>query len=112
MQFNSHATSQDIVSAIDEFCDSDSTSYLIAAKTRNVNAALEELIGEIINSDGTWQFDDTNYTDLPRGTGNLVEGQQTYSFASEYLQISMIEIKTVNGQWEKIKPLDELCLQL
>lgn len=107
MQFNSHATNQDIVSAINNLCDSDATSFPIAEKTLYVNAALEELIAEIINADGTWEYDDTNYTNLPRGTGTLVEGQQTYSFASEYLQIQMIEIKDNNGKWIKISPLDK-----
>ena len=74
---------------------------------RRINAALEELVGDIINADGTFQFDDTNQTDLPRGTGTLVEGQQTYTFASEYLQITMIEVKDSNGNWYKLKPLDQ-----
>ena len=53
-----------------------------------------------------WQYDDTNLTDLPRGTGTLVEGQQTYSFASEYLEVTMIEIKDVNGNWRRSKQID------
>jgi hypothetical protein len=35
-----------------------------------------------------------------------VEGQEDYTFASEYLQIEMIEIKDANGDWFKLKPLD------
>jgi len=88
-------------------CDADITSYPLAEAARRVNASLEELVGVIINNDGTWEWDDTNHTDLPRGTGTLVEGQQSYSFASEYLQITMIEIKDVNGNWVKLKPLDK-----
>lgn len=107
MQFNSHATNQDIVSGINNLCDSDASSFPIAEKTLYVNAALEELIAEIINADGTWEYDDTNYTNLPRGTGTLVEGQQTYTFASEYLQILMIEVKNSSGNWYKLKPLDK-----
>ena len=73
---------------------------------RRINAALEELVGKIINEDGTWQYDDTNYLTHPRGTGTLVEGQEDYTFTSEYLQIEAIEIKNANGNWYLLKPLD------
>lgn len=107
MQYNSHATGQDIVSEINALCDSDATTYPIADKTRRVNTAYQELVGEIITQDGTWQFDDTNYTDLPRGKMTLVEGQEDYEFASEYLSIDAIEILNKAGtQYQRIKPLD------
>src|SRR3990167_11072324 len=86
--------------------DTDTTSYTAANLLRRINAAYEIVIGWIINADGTWQFDDSNYTDQPRGTIDLVEGQQAYTFASDYLQIEMIEIKTANWDWQKISPLD------
>lgn len=111
MQFNSHATNLDIVSEIDSLCDSDSTSYPIAAKTRRVNAAYEELIGEIINADGTWQYDDTNHTDLPVGTATLGEAKESYSFASEYLQIEQVKVLNVNGDWMIVKPFDPRDLE-
>lgn len=107
VQYNSHASNQDIVSEINDLCDSDATSYPIAAKTRRVNAALEELVSEIINADGTWQWDDTNHTTVPVGTGNLVEAQESYAFTSEYLDIVSIEILPANSSlYRKIEPLD------
>lgn len=112
MQFNSHATNQDLVSEINSLCDSDATSYPIADKTRACNVALETLVGKILEADGDWQFDDTNYSDLPRGTGTLVEGQEAYSFAAEYLNIQMIEVLVDSSPdvWHKLKPLDSLNL--
>lgn len=115
MQFKTDASEtngQDLVSMINDFCDSDSTSYPIASKVRNANTGYEKLIGKILEADGDWQWDDTNYTDLPRGTGTLVEGQETYSFASEYLNIQMVEVLKDGSpdQWQKLKPLDSLDL--
>ena len=110
MQYNSHATNQDIVSEINFWCDSDATSYPIADKTRSVNVAYEELIGKIINADGTWQYDDTNYSNLPRGKGTLVEGQEWYSFASEYLKIEEIHILTTGNLYQKIPQIDNEVL--
>ena len=99
-------TISDINAETRSLCDADSISYTAADLLRRVNNALEILVGKIINADGTYQWDDTNYTDTPRGTGTLVEGQEAYTFASEYLQISMVEILDTNGIWRRIKPLD------
>ena len=96
----------DIVSLINSLCDTDYLSYVPADKVLNVNVFYEELVGEIINADGTWQYDDTNYTDHPRGRGTLVEGQEDYSFALEYLQIDAIEILNLNNVYVRINPLD------
>ena len=109
MQIN--ASTDSIVDEIRDLTDTDSTSYTIAAIIRRVNAAYEELVGDIVNADGTWQFDDTNHTDLPRGLGTLVEGQETYSFASEYLQIQQIEVLDTHNQYIKLQPIDVLDLR-
>ena len=106
MQLDGHATNQDINTLIDDLCDSNDTSYTVEKKVLNINVFYEELIGDIINADGTWQYDDTNYTDHPRGRGNLVEGQEDYSFSSEYLQIEAIEILNLNTVYVRIDPLD------
>ena len=110
MQFKTDASEtngQDIVSAINDYCDSDATSYPIASKVRNSNIGYEKLIGRILGSDGLWQWDDTNYTTVPRGTGTLVEGQEQYAFAAEYLEIEHIDILTTTaGVWRRLKPLD------
>src|SRR3990167_5227799 len=90
-------------------CDADTTSYIAADLLRRVNSAYEELIGDIINADGTWQYDDSNWSDHPVGLGTLVEAQEDYSFSSEYLQIEAIEILDANSPatYRRIKPLDK-----
>ena len=105
MRLTSHDNEQDLTSEIDDICDSDSTSYPLKHKVRKINAGLEELVGKIVSADGRWEFDDTNYTNEPVGTGTLVEGQQRYHLTSEYLDILMIEILNKDGtQYQKIKP--------
>lgn len=106
MQFYDDTTKQGICQEIDRLCDSDDTSYTRLAKTSRVNTSLEELVGDIINADGTWQYDDTNYSTTPFGTGTLISGQISYSFASEYLQIEEISILDVNGYFRKLTPFD------
>jgi len=106
MQLTSEATNQDLTSEIDLLCDSDSTSYALEDKVRRINYALEELVGKIINADGVWQWDDTNHTTQPEGKGTLVEGQERYSFASEYLDVREVSVLDTNDQWRRLKQLD------
>ena len=77
-----------------------------------MNTGLELLVGKLLEADGDWQWDDTNYSNLPRGTGTLVTGQETYSFTSEYLNIQMIEILDAGSpaKYYKLKPIDTLDL--
>ena len=99
-------TIADINQEARDLCDADATSYTAATLLRRINNSLEQVVGWIINADGTWEWEDTNYTDLPVGTGDLVQGQETYSFASEYLEIKSIEIKGTDSVYRKILPID------
>lgn len=89
-----------------DLCDADITKYPLANITRRFNSSLEELIGELISADGTFQWDDTNWTDQPVGTGTLVQAQASYAFSSEYLEIDEIDVKDLNGIWRKLIPVD------
>ena len=99
-------TITDIEAEARSLCGADTTSYPAATMLRRVNAALEELVAMIINADGTWQFDDTNHTDAPRGKGTLVEGQEHYTFNDDYLQIEEVAILDTNNVYGKIIPID------
>jgi len=101
-------TIADINSEARLLTDTDTTSYTAANLLRRINAAYEQVVSWIINADGTWQFDDTNYSDHPRGTGTLVEGQEDYAFSSEYLQVESIEILDASSpaKYIRIKQLD------
>src|SRR3990167_10064469 len=99
-------TISDLQQEIRDLCDADSTSLTDATLLRRINSAFETLVGKIINADGTWQFDDTNYSNLPVGTGTLISGQSSYSFASEYLDLLEVMILTTGGKYTRINPFD------
>jgi len=100
-------TYQSIIHELWDLCDANITSMPLATAVRRINASYEELIGEIINADGTWQWDDdVNIGDAPRGKGDLVEGQEYYTFASKYLQVEAVDIKGTDGIYRRIKPID------
>jgi len=87
-------------------CDTNDTQYTRLDKTARVNTSLEQVIGELINADGTWQFDDSNYTNTPRGLADLTTGQNIYTFSDKLLQIEEVDILDINGFYRKITPWD------
>jgi len=98
---------EDINAEARDLCDATTTSYIAANLLRRINEAYERVIGWILEADGTWQYDDTNYTDLPIGTQTLVESQNAYSFSNKFLEIDEVQILDKNGDWAIIKPVDQ-----
>lgn len=107
MVFSDSSGGQGIVQEIDFLVNTDSVKFPIADKTRIINRWYEKTVGKILEADGRWQFDDTNYTDLPIATTNLTSGQQDYSFAVAHLRITRVEIMDTNGAWKWVEPLDQ-----
>lgn len=106
MQFNDTTNKQGICQEVDDICDTNSTSYPIASKVRRANSAMEEIVADILLADGRWQFDDTNHTTLPIGTGTLQNGVQSYTFSEDFLRVEQVKVKNAAGEWEVLKPLD------
>ena len=52
-------------------CDADATSYPGADLLINTNDAYQKVHSWILQIEGTYNTDDTNYTDTPRGDFNL-----------------------------------------
>jgi len=100
-------TISDIEAEARALCDADTTSYPAATMLRRVNNAYEQVIGWLINADGKWQFDDTNYTNFPIGTYTLVNSQGKYSFNDKFLQIMDVQIMDSDGKYQIIKPIDQ-----
>ena len=107
MQFYDGTNKNGLCQKVDRLCDSTDTSYPRLDKTSEINQSYEKVVSWIINADGTWQFDDSNKTDLPRATFNLTEGQEPYTFASDYLQIEHMDVrKSATDPWIRLIPLD------
>lgn len=76
------------------------------------NNALDRVTSLILKSDGRWQFDDENNTDLPIATTALVSGQQDYSLAVTHLGIDRVEVQdnATTPSWHKLLPIDQADL--
>lgn len=111
LQFSDTTNKAGIVQLIDDLAQSDTNTYPLAEKTRDINLALDRVFALIFQSGGTWQFDDSNHTDYPIITTDLVSGQRDYSFTSDetgnlILDVQRVLIKDSNGIFAQIYPVD------
>lgn len=100
-----------IVDLIRDITDSDENTYSTSDITRDVNLALDEAYSTIFQVGGTWQFDDSNHTDYPIITTNIVSGQRDYSFVSDengnlILDVQKVFLADENGNYREITPVD------
>lgn len=88
------------------------TSYLQADLTADINLAVDRFLSIAIPASGKWQLDDSNHTDYPIITTNLVASQRDYSFTGDengnlILDIYKVMVKDPSGVYNEIKPVDQ-----
>ena len=97
-----------IIEDIDFWANTNSTSYPIEDKTRNINRKYDDVVSMILQADGRWKWDDTNNIAQPTTPINMTD--QTTAVAipdTTYLTINRVEVLDVNGNWYKILPFNE-----
>lgn len=107
MKFYDVSTEDSLVHEAWRLCDADIIKYPLKNITARINQGLDRAWGIITGADGRWQFDDTNYTNFPTGTQDLVAGQSDYSFDSSVLEIEIVSILGVDGKYRKLLPIDK-----
>lgn len=114
MVFSDPTTKQGIVEDIDFHVNTDVFSYPIEEKTRNINSWYARAVSLILESDGRWQWDDSNWSDYPIGRANLVSGTQDYNMfvqppdsGEDYLRLTRVRIKNREGNYIDINPIDQ-----
>ena len=77
--------------------------------TRLINAWYYKVETMILENQGDWDWDDSNKTDYPILTTNLVASQQDYILPTGTLKVKRLEISYNGTQWFKATPfaLDE-----
>lgn len=88
---------------------------LLAVFTSLINQMYHRVVAWILEASGEWEWDDSNYTDFPIGTTSLFDNQQDYTLpaasstadASTLLKIIRVEVKDKDGNYQKIKRIDE-----
>jgi hypothetical protein len=107
--FNDTTTKKGLIQACEDYCNlgdagiSGSTSKLHSF-TRWINDGGRAIWEIIIRSSNDWIYDDSNQTDLPQASTDLVSGTGKYSTPTTALRIRRVEIKDSADNWRVIPP--------
>ena len=76
--------------------------------TARINRRQDRFIQLAFEADGRWQYDDTNNTDFPVATTNLVANQIDYAFGVDMMEIEKVAVlsSATNGIYNIIYPID------
>lgn len=117
LQFNNTTTKNGIIQRIERNCgfndgDISGNTTRLAQFTGDINVALDAAVAKILAASGTWQFDDSNNTDYPIITTNIVSGQRDYSFTTDgssnlVLGVYRVLLANSNGVFAEIQPVDQ-----
>lgn len=106
--FNGDSNGQDIVTLINDYCNTNNVVFPLAEKARMCNVAGNKIWSEIFDSYAGWQYDDTNQTALPEDVQTLTSGTSDYTVPNLSLTIIGIDIR-YNGAganaWSSLIPL-------
>lgn len=110
--FSSSGDNQGIVEQTRVFMRVDANQWLISKIVASVNNYLDLVTGYAIGADRRFQWDNTNQTDLPIGTTNLIANQANYSFltdedGNQIVTLTRIDIQDPNGVWRQLKLIDQ-----
>lgn len=83
----------------------------LAQWVSEINLAKDRAISIILQAGGTWQYDDSNHTDYPIISTNLVSSQRDYSFTTDgtgnlILDIYKVFVADPSGVFDEIFPVD------
>lgn len=81
-------------------------SSMLLTFTRLLNYGLDVTVGEILKTDGKWQYDDSNNTDLPIATTTLTAGLQNYTLDLSHLKIHGVDVLDSEGNYQPLKQID------
>lgn len=105
MRFNGDANGQDIITLVNDYCNTNNVVFPLNEKTRAVNVASSKIWSEIFDSYAGWQYDDQNQVNLPEDVQTLTSGTSDYTVPSLSLSVIGIDMR-VNGaaanNWTKV----------
>jgi hypothetical protein len=109
MQFNnSSSTELSLISHIDFLLWSTgatlNTDYSLADRTRNINAAWDDVVVDLFKADPNFIWDDLNNTTYPVATTPLVANRTHYTILDSMLVISRVRAKDRNGTYRTLTP--------
>lgn len=106
------ATKSGIIDIAYRITDADANKWPLLEVVSDINLAVDAFMAIAIPASGTWQLDDSNHTDYPIITTNLILGQRDYSFTIDgsgnlILDIYRVMVKNPDGIFYDIVPTDQ-----
>lgn len=110
MQFNDTTNLSGIIQACERYCNLGNTGIsgnatLLKEFTNFTNTTMRRIWHSIFEATGSWEYDDSNQTDLPQATTDLDNGVAKYTLPNEALTVKRLEIKNTAGDWDVLTPL-------
>lgn len=105
LEFSDTTNLDGIVEDIDFACDTNSTSYPLKDKARNVNKWYLRAIAWWFEASPIWEWDDKNSTTLPVARTTLFVGQQDYSIPTDILRLQKVTILDAQGNEVELHPV-------
>lgn len=105
MYYSDTTNKTGIVEDIDFICGTDSTSYPLLDKTRNANRHAYKAFVDVSSVTKRWLYDDSNLGSLPKVDFSMTEATHEVVLPA-HLKIRAVEIKDVNGNWNKLQEID------
>lgn len=99
-------TLSDITNRISFLGQTDTNKFSNANRLISINAWYNKIHTMILSSQDEWDFDDSNKTDFPILTANVVASQQDYALPTNAIRIKRLEITYDNSTWYKAEPFD------
>lgn len=75
--------------------------------TRLSNTWYKRAVNWIWEAENAWEYDDSNQTDLPIATTDLVAEQQDYEMPSSALTVNRVEVMDNEGNYKLLSPFDQ-----
>lgn len=91
---------------VDFICNSTSASYPTSAKRRNMNLEYHNVARICWESDGTWNYDDSNNTTTPIAYRTIANASANYLIPTTAIRIEEVEIKDNTGTWYRLNPIN------
>ena len=114
MKFNDTSSKTGICQDIDFMCHTDTTSYPLKDKARNVNTWYRKSVSWIRECHGDWEYDDSNLststdypTALPIWTTKLVANTQSYTLPSTAQKVERVEVLDDEANYQIVSPIDK-----
>ena len=107
LEFYNSVNRKGLVDDVLFLCNTTTASYPITDIIRNINQAYHDVTRLIWECQDSWQYDDSNATDLPIATTTLVASQHDYAIPSTAQKVRRVEVLDSASNYNLLRSIDQ-----